>query len=147
MPEVRVSRRFDASAERVFNAWLDPAMIERFIVGPAVREEELVHIRVDARVGGRFSFKVMRGGAAIDHVGTYREIERPRRLVFTWGVDEEQGDLSVVTIEIAPLSHGCVLTLTHQIDPAWAEYAERTEAGWTHITGKLAEALTAPAPR
>ncbi len=141
MPEVRVIRHFDASAERVFDAWLDPDMIARFIVGPTTREEELVHVRVDARVGGRFSFKVMRGGAAIDHVGTYREIDRPNRLVFTWGVDDEQGDLSVVTIDITPRGAACTLTLTHQLDPAWAEYAERTQAGWTHITGKLAEAL------
>jgi len=82
-PIVRVTRTIRAPAERVFDAWLDPAMIPRFIVGPDVRDEELVHVQVDARVGGRFSFLVRRGGQAIDHVGTYREIERPRRLVFT----------------------------------------------------------------
>lgn len=140
-PIVRVTRMIQAPAERVFDAWLDPAMIPRFIVGPDVRDEELVHVQVDARVGGRFSFLVRRGGQAIDHVGTYREITRPHRLVFTWGVDEEQGDLSVVTIEIAPRGNSCELTLTHRIDPAWADYAERTQQGWTLITGKLAEAL------
>jgi len=56
-------------------------------------------------------------------------------------VDAERGDLSVVTIEIAPRGEGCELTLTHRIDPAWAEYAERTQQGWTLITGKLADAL------
>jgi len=140
-PVVRVTRAINAPAERVFDAWLDPAMITRFIVGPEVRDEELVHVQVDARVGGRFSFLVRRGGQEIDHVGTYREIARPHRLVFTWGVDEEQGDLSVVTIEITPRGDGCELTLTHRIDPAWAEYAERTQQGWTLITGKLADAL------
>jgi hypothetical protein len=53
----------------------------------------------------------------------------------------EQGDLSVVTIDIAPKRDGCELTLTHRIDPAWAVYADRTQAGWTLITGKLADAL------
>jgi len=141
MPEIRIMRALNASAERVFDAWLDPAMIARFIVGPDVRDEELVHVRCDARVGGRFSFLVRRGGTPVDHVGAYREIDRPRRLVFTWGVNEEQGDLSVVTIEIAPRGDGCDLTLTHCIDPAWADYAERTQQGWTFITGKLADAL------
>lgn len=140
-PVVRVTRTIAASAERVFDAWLDPAMIQKFIVGPQVREEELVHINVDARVGGKFSFLVRRAGQPIDHVGTYREISRPNRLVFTWGVDEEQGDKSVVTIEIAPRGTSCELTLTHQIHPDWAEYAERTQQGWTLITGRLAEAL------
>jgi uncharacterized protein YndB with AHSA1/START domain len=141
MPEIRITRPIKASPERVFDAWLDPAMIQRFIVSIQVREEELVHMKVDPRVGGRFSFLVRRQGQLIDHVGTYREIDRPRRLVFTWGVDEEQGDRSVVTIDIAPSADGCVLTLTHQLDPAWAEYAERTQQGWTFITGKLADAL------
>lgn len=141
MPEVCITRPIKASAERVFDAWLDPAMIQRFIVSIHVRDEELVHMKVDARVGGRFSFLVRRAGQLIDHVGTYREIDRPRRLVFTWGVDEEQGDKSVVAIDIEPSADGCVLTLTHKLDPAWADYAERTQQGWTHITGKLAEAL------
>lgn len=144
-PIVHVTRTIAAPAERVFDAWLDPAMIARFIVGPDVREEELVHINVDPRVGGRFSFLVKRGGQPIDHVGTYREIDRPRRLVFTWGVDEEQGDKSIVTIEINPRGESCDLTLTHAIHPDWAEYTERTQQGWTLITGKLAAALAATA--
>lgn len=141
MPEVRVTRTFKASAERVFDAWIEPDMIQRFIVGMNVREEELVHIKVDARVGGTFSFLVRRAGALLDHAGTYREVDRPHRLVFTWGVNEEQGDLSVVTIEIESKGDGCELRLTHRLDPAWANYAERTQQGWALITGKLADAL------
>jgi uncharacterized protein YndB with AHSA1/START domain len=140
-PTIRVARFINAPPERVFDAWIEPDMISKFIVGPEVRDEELTHIFVDPIVGGTFSFLVRRGGQPIDHVGTYREIDRPRRLVFTWGVDEEQGDLSVVTIEITPKGEGCELTLTHRLDPAWADYAERTEAGWTFITDKLGDAL------
>lgn len=78
-----VSHAFDTSAERVFDAWLDPEMIGRFMFGPALREETIIHLNLDARVGGAFSFKVRRGDQDIDHVGHYREIDRPRRLVFT----------------------------------------------------------------
>jgi uncharacterized protein YndB with AHSA1/START domain len=140
-PVIRVERHIAASVERVFDAWLDPTWIGRFMFGPHLRDEQVVSLTNDPRVGGAFHYKVTRHGAAIDHTGTYREIERPRRLVFTWGVDEEQGDLSVVTIEITPKGEGCELTLTHRLDPAWADYAERTEAGWTFITDKLADAL------
>lgn len=61
--------------------------------------------------------------------------------MFTWGVGEEQGDLSVVTIEVAPDGEGCVLTLTHRLHPDWAEYAERTQQGWTKIVGDLVTAV------
>ncbi|HEX2076299.1 MAG TPA: SRPBCC family protein [Longimicrobium sp.] len=138
---VRVTRRYAASAERVFDAWLDPALIGRWMFGPALRDEEVLRIQVDARVGGGFSFLVRRDGQEIDHVGTYREIDRPRLLVFTWGIEGESRDESQVVIEIAPLESGCQLTLTHEMDPKWAEYAARTEAGWTRMLEALGRVL------
>lgn len=140
-PTIRVERRFAVAAERVFDAWLDPVWIGRFMFGSHLRDEHVVSLQNEPRVGGTFHYRVTRGGTEIDHTGTYREIERPRRLVFTWGVDAEQGDLSVVTIEIAPDGEGCVLTLTHALHPDWAAYAERTQTGWTKIVGDLAAAL------
>lgn len=134
---VTVKRRFEASPERVFDAWLDPEMIGRWMFGPALREEEIVHLRVDAREGGSFSFLVRRQGTEIDHVGTYREINRPRRLAFSWGVSGSSAEESVVTIEIEPRDGGCELTLTHDMHPKWAEYASRTEAGWTKMLEML----------
>lgn len=141
-PEIRVSRRINAQAGRVFDAWLDPAMIGRFMFGAHLRDEQVVSLTNEPRVGGTFHYKVSRGGAELDHTGTYREIERPRRLAFTWGVDVEEGDRSVVTIEITPDGEACELTLTHVLHPDWVEYAERTQQGWTQIVGDLAAALT-----
>lgn len=130
-PRVVVSRSFGMSAERVFDAWLDPDMIGRFMFGPALRDEIILHVRLDARVGGTFSFKVRRGDQDIDHVGRYREISRARRLVFTWGIAGESADESVVTIEIAPRGAGCELRLIHELQPQWADYAPRVTQGWT----------------
>ena len=81
--QVQVKRRFDASGERVFDAWLDPQMIGQWMFGPALRQETILRIAVDARVGGSFSFLVRREHQELDHVGQYLEIDRPRRLVFT----------------------------------------------------------------
>lgn len=140
-PAIRISRRINAPAERVFDAWLDPAMIGRFMFGAHLRDEQVVSLTNEPRVGGQFHYKVTRSGVLIDHTGTYREIDRPRRLVFTWGVDAEQGDASVVTIELTAHGDACELTLTHELHPDWAEYAERTQAGWTKIVGDLAATL------
>lgn len=142
-PVVRVERRFAAPAGRVFDAWLDPLMIGRFMFGAHLREEEVVSLENEPRVGGQFHYRVMRAGQLIDHTGTYREIDRPRRLVFSWGVNAESGDSTVVTIEITANGDGCLLTLTHRMDPQWADYAERTQQGWTKIVGDLASALSA----
>lgn len=134
---VRVSHSFSASPERVFDACLDPEMIGKWMFGPALREEEVLRIAVDARVGGSFSFLVRRQGDEIDHVGKYREIARPRRLVFTWGIVGDSEDESLVIIEIVPQETGAELTLTHEMDPKWADYASRAEDAWTKMLDAL----------
>jgi uncharacterized protein YndB with AHSA1/START domain len=138
---IRVARRFDAPAERVFDAWLAPAMIGRFMFGPALRDEEVLRIEVDARVGGAFSFLVRRQGQEIDHVGHYLEIDRPRRLAFTWGIAGESERQSRVDIEITPLAPGCELVLVHQMDPKWVTYADRVRSGWSTMLDALSRAL------
>jgi uncharacterized protein YndB with AHSA1/START domain len=139
--KVSVTRHFNASPERVFDAWLDPEMIGRWMFGPALREEEVLRIVADPRVGGSFSFLVRRQGEEIDHIGKYREIDRPRRLVFTWGIAGESEDESLVIIEIVPRWTGAELSLTHELDAKWADYASRTEAGWTKMLDALAATL------
>ncbi|MBO9539039.1 SRPBCC domain-containing protein [bacterium] len=141
-----VSRRIDASPDRVFDAWLSPEMIGRWMFGPALRDEEVVRISLDARVGGAFSFVVRRQGAEIDHVGEYLEMSRPQRLVFTWGV-MPSADRSRVTVELVPQEAGTTLTLTHELHPDWAEYAARTEASWALMIDALAAALGKAAHR
>ncbi len=138
---VRVQKRFEASPERVFDAWLDPLMVGRWMFGPAVRDEEVVRLDLAPRVGGSFSFVVRRQGDELDHIGEYLEIDRPRRLVFTWGIRQDSGDSSRVIVEVVPSGSGSELTLVHELDPHWAEYAARTEAGWSHMLAKLEEAL------
>ena len=51
---LQVKRRFDASPERVFDAWLDPETAGKWLFRS--EEGEAVTGRVDARVGGSFAF-------------------------------------------------------------------------------------------
>lgn len=139
--QARVTRRFAAPRERVFDAWLDRELLGRWMFGPAVRDEEIVRLSLDPRVGGRFSFVVRRQGQEIDHVGRYLELDRPRRLVFTWAVAPSAGDGSRVVVEIAPLASGCELTLVHEMVPEWAEYVTRTAAGWASMLEGLAKVV------
>lgn len=138
-PQVKVIKDFNTSPKRVFDAWLDPSTLSRWMFGPDVRDEEIISLKHNPQPGGTFSYVVQRGDEEIDHKGTYREIDRPRRLVFTWGVDIEAGDESVVTITIESTEKGCRLTLVHDMDPKWEEYRDRTEEGWSYMLGKLEE--------
>lgn len=73
----------------------------------------------------------------IEHVGTYLEIDRPRRLVFSFGVPKFSAQMTRVSIDLKPLPTGCELTLTHEgVLPEWLD---RTREGW----GKIVDGLTA----
>ena len=134
--EVRVTRRFDASAERVFDAFLDPAKARQFFF--TAPGGHIVRAEIDARVGGAFRFVDRRAGEDIEHIGEYLEIDRPRRLVFRFAVPKYDATNTRVTIEIAALSAGCELTLTHELSPAWADQKDQTVQGWTMILDGLA---------
>ena len=138
---VRVNRRFNASSQSVFDAWLDPEMLSRWMFGPAVRDEEIVRLSLDPRPGGAFSFVVRRDGREIDHVGEYLEIERPSKLSFTWSTADALPNVSRVTIEIISFGNGCELTLTHEMHPDWLDFVSRTEAGWARMLDALATTL------
>lgn len=128
---VRVTHRFTASVERVFAAWLDPTSIGKWLF--ATPNGVMVRIEIDPRVGGQFVITERRDGEDVEHRGEYREIDRPRRLVFTLSVEKYAQEIDQVVIEIVPLETGCELTLTHGMSPAWAVYKEQIEQGWTGI--------------
>lgn len=136
---VRVTRRYSASADRVFDAFLDPARAGRFLF--ATPTGQMVRVEIDARVGGRFNFTERRDGEDAVHVGEYLEMDRPRRLVFSFSVDELATEPDRVSLDIVPLETGCELTLTHEMRPEWAPYAGRTTEGWAGILEGLAAVL------
>lgn len=139
---VRVNHRFPASAEAVFDAWLDPVLIGKWMFGPAVRDEQVVRTLLDPRVGGAFSFVVRRQGKEINHLGEYLTIERPHRLVFTWTTADSLPATSRVAIEILSLENQCELTLIHEIQPEWLDYAARIEESWSKMLHVLEAALS-----
>lgn len=138
---VRVNRRFEASAESVFDAWLDPELVGKWMFGPAIRDEQVVRTSIDPRVGGAFAFVVRRQGKEINHLGEYLTIERPHRLVFTWTTADSLPATSRVSVEIVSLENGCELTLIHEIQPEWLDYAVRIEESWAKMLDSLATVL------
>lgn len=136
-----VTKRFSVPAGRVFDAWLDPALIGRWMFGPNVRAERIVRLGTEPHVGGKFSFVVDRSGVQIDHVGEYLEVERPRLLVFTWATRDSLPETSRVIIEITPLDGACELTLTHVMGPGGAPFVDRAAGSWRKMLDVLAGTL------
>ncbi len=135
--EARVSRRFAASAERVFDAWTDPAMAGSWLFTTPASETH--DTRLDARVGGAWTITDRRGGVDYTALGEYLEIDRPRRLVFSFAMPQFSDFIGKVVVEIAPDGAGCVLSLTqHGVQPA---NRAPTEKGWSDMFDQLAGRL------
>ncbi|HWI62465.1 MAG TPA: SRPBCC domain-containing protein [Symbiobacteriaceae bacterium] len=137
--KVSVSRTFAARPEQVFDAWLDQSTAGRWLF--ATPTGQMVRVEIDARVGGRFTIVDRRDGEDVEHTGEFLELDRPRRLVFTCAVPKYSQDIDRVTVAISPLETGCGVTLTHEMDAKWAEWAAGTAEGWTDILAGLAETL------
>jgi uncharacterized protein YndB with AHSA1/START domain len=147
LAQAKVTHRFTASPERVYDAWLDPAKL-RVWMKAALMEMGLAgdirRIEVDARVGGTFFFSDMRDAGEAKHWGTYRVLDRPRKIEFTWIVDEsENDDPSVVTITIEPDGAGCVATIVHA--KIWASYVDKVEGGWSRMLRAIDRLTGGPA--
>jgi uncharacterized protein YndB with AHSA1/START domain len=83
---IRIERTFRAPVEAVFAAWTSPEMLRRWYQPGADWDIPLAEL--DPRVGG--SLRVaMRDpdGEIFGGGGQYRELDPPRRLVFTWTWD------------------------------------------------------------
>jgi Activator of Hsp90 ATPase homolog 1-like protein len=120
---VRVVRRFKASPERVFDAWLDPNTARKFLFTDA--HGEVIRCEIEPRVGGKFLIVDRRTTedtkytGDIEHIGEYLTTQ--------------------VSIEILPIRNGCELSLTHT--GVLPEYEKDTNAGWNLILDGLAGIL------
>jgi uncharacterized protein YndB with AHSA1/START domain len=135
--ELRVTRRFNALPEHVFDAWADCETAREWLIAAA--REQMMCVEIDARVGGWFYLLERRHGDQVSHVGEFVEVERPRRLAFRLSVGKYAHDFDLVTIEIDRVGTGCELTLTHEIKPERVANASR---GWTRALDGLATTVS-----
>jgi uncharacterized protein YndB with AHSA1/START domain len=134
---LRMERRFDASPERLFDAWTDPQLAAAWLfTGP---DSETHRTEIDLRVGGRWEIVDRRGGVDYRAIGEYLEIERPRRLVFTFGMPQFSDAFTTVTVEIAADGAGSRMTLVQ--DGLAPDAVAGLEAGWGEMFDQLAARL------
>jgi uncharacterized protein YndB with AHSA1/START domain len=135
---VTLERRIAATPEKVFDAWLDPQSLGKWLF--ATGSGAMERVEVDPRVGGGFTIVERRGSDLAEHFGEYVELDRPRLLAFDFWTSFS-AERTRVTVTIAPDGDGALLTLRHE--GVWADYEARTRQGWTMILEGLAHALNA----
>jgi uncharacterized protein YndB with AHSA1/START domain len=137
---LRVTRRFAAPREAVFEAWTSPEHLRAWW-GPG--EFRTTVAEVDLREGGAYRLVIEAAGAPrMELGGIFQEIDPPARLVYTWRWIAGWTDPSdmLVTVEFIDRDGGTDLILTqHGFDTD--ERPASYDAGWNSGLDKLAAHL------
>ena len=141
---LRITRTFDATRERVFDAWAKQDHFVQWMCPPGV---EITVCEIDVQPGGAWRVGARHdSGRVFASSGKYVEVKRPERLVFTWAHHADgdfarpRGHETTVRIELRAVGDKTELTLIHgpfADTPGMDDH----NAGWTGSFDKLAAFL------
>ncbi len=138
---VEISKEIAAPASKVFEAWIDPAMLEQWLTS---------HAEADPRVGGRYRLEFRdeaNPGVVQVCAGEYLELDPDHRLVKSWTYesgDPEQRIETVVEVELVEKSTGFVdMTVIERGHVAFnSQETEETRQAWNEAVDVLARLLS-----
>ncbi|MFV2039557.1 MAG: SRPBCC domain-containing protein [Acidimicrobiales bacterium] len=133
--DVATSVRISAPPDAVFDYLVEPAKLMTWMG---------LEARIDPRPGGRFWLNITGNDRAS---GQYLEVDRPRRVSFTWGwegSEEVPPGSSTVTIDLTVEGDETLVELTHSGLPE--ALTDRHADGWVHYLSRLATAATGGDP-
>jgi uncharacterized protein YndB with AHSA1/START domain len=105
-----IERTYDASPQRVFDAWADPAAKAQWFGPPNKPDYSL-----DFRVGGREHLAVNTpDGSLFTLDAVYQDIVPGRRIIHAYDMhkDDVRISVSLATVEVEPHGEGTRMTLT-----------------------------------
>lgn len=111
--EFTITRHLAAAPDAVWRAWTDPESIAAWW-HPEDAHTPVDSVQVDPRVGGRYRYSMVNDedGTTVVSGGVYLEMDRPSRLVMTWGEpDADPSDTPLLTLTFTPQDEGTMLTL------------------------------------
>jgi len=106
LTDITVTRTIPASSDKVFDLWMNP----KSPGGPWFGAERVI---LNPLVDGLFYIAVKHEGRIWPHYGRFLQIDRPRRVEYTWMSEATKGAESVVTVTMKPRGDETEVTLHH----------------------------------
>ena len=132
---LRLTRLISASPEEVFDAWTTPALMKQW---SAPEGADIPFVSADLKVGGEYKIHMDEEEGQHVAYGTYKEIDRPNRLVYTW--DWENPDYhmggTLITVEFNAVGNQTEVIMTHELFPT-EEVMEMHNQGWASCLSRL----------
>jgi len=136
---VTVTRVLPAPPDVVYDEWLDPVgMLEWMCPRPA----RAVKISLEPVAGGTLRIDIEDSGSSLYVTGMFVELDRPRRLRFTWSCSDWADPTVQSLVTVTLTDHGAdetMMTIEHEQLPP--EQVGRHQRGWGAIAVQLGDAL------
>ena len=137
---IRISRYFSASPQEVWHAWTDPNLVKSWFGSDP--NGTVLDASLDVRLGGTFEVTFSNSdGTQFTCTGTYQEIEKYQRLVFTWTWKDRPEVRELVTLVFQAEQNNTLMIFEQaNIDVGTThDY----ETGWNSTFDKLQRTLKA----
>jgi uncharacterized protein YndB with AHSA1/START domain len=139
---LEIVRFINVPANRVYDAWTDPAQLRQWFGPENVRTRK---ITADVRVGGNYRWDLTSPeGEEMSAFGEYKELIPGKKIVFTWQWDDDEAwenRTSVVTIELFERRGRTELRLRHEQLPS-EESRDRHNEGWNSLLDRLEQFIS-----
>lgn len=129
---VVVKKFISAGRDEVFEAFTNADIMSKwFFPG----EDMSAEVTNNLELGGSYTLRMLaKNGDVYTHVGEYKEITPPEKLVFTWNSDFVQN--TVVTVTFAESDSGTEVTVSHDLLPN-DEMRQDHRKGWMGCLSRL----------
>lgn len=112
-----IERTYPAAPKQVFDAWSSHAKKNQWFGEGDDFLASTAEYTLDFRIGGQERLAgTMPGGRTFDYNAFYQDVVQDRRFVMSYDVciDGRRHSVSLMTVELAPISDGTRLVLTEQ---------------------------------
>jgi uncharacterized protein YndB with AHSA1/START domain len=137
-----LTRTFEAARDEVWREWTEPEAFADWFGGPQ-SEVPLDTVSMEVRPGGTWRATMFAGPERreIHWRGTYQEVERPDRLVFTITDNPDDDRTDIVTVALSDLGDGRTELQLEQRGWMKPEQYEPAKRGWGGFLDRMAERL------
>jgi uncharacterized protein YndB with AHSA1/START domain len=148
--KLQVRRTFNAPCAKVYAAWTERDQLGKWMCR-STDARWTRYLEYDFREGGSYRLETGLAGESTFHLhGTFRTIQPPEKLAFTWSWEKsspgddkwEKMDATLVTVEFHDRGNATEVVLTHE-GFATDEQRARHSTGWNGCFDMLAKVLAA----
>lgn len=136
-----ISKTFQANTQKVFDQWLIPVFIGKWMFNKDIAGEKIVSLDNTVRKGGDYTFTLEKKGNTIRYSGEYLELKIPNKLAFSWIKDGRDDRRSQISLRFEEDGTKTKMKFTMKLDPALNEQKESIKRIWNARCAALAERL------